>query len=252
MGKIKSYRGMVTGAVTTLGMVTVGMPNAFATPTLTVTVGSNTGTIALGTPTASGSYTTYNVGSGAYRNFSWRTVEVEVGNTTFSGSYLLSLTIQGLTQSTAGSQTATFNLVDSDFTLPLNQGIGTIQNDVSANVSAGKSSESILSSGALNPSSVNGTINTLPTITFSNNLNLQSYSQYGSSVTTNAALNMGNFTLETTAAVTLVNNSAVLSVNPAIIASPVSVPTPEPATLALFAVGGLALLAGSRRRHNRA
>ena len=235
--------------IAAMGMAVAGVPAAFATPTLTVTVGSNTGTIALGTPTASGSYTTYNVGSGAYGDFSWRTVEVEVGNTTFSSSYLLSLTIQGLTQSTAGSQTATFNLVDSDFTLPLNQGIGTIQNDVSANVSAGKSSESILSSGALNPSSVNGTINTLPTITFSNNPNLQSYSQYGSPVTTNAALNMGNFTLETTAAVTLVNNSAVLSVNPAIIASPVSVPTPEPAPLALVGLGGMALLL--IRRHKR-
>ncbi len=235
--------------IAAMGMAVAGVPAAFATPTLTVTVGSNTGTIALGTPTASGSYTTYNVGSGAYGDFSWRMVEVEVGNTTFSSSYLLSLTIQGLTQSTAGSQTATFNLVDSDFTLPLNQGIGTIQNDVSANVSAGKSSESILSSGALNPSSVNGTINTLPTITFSNNPNLQSYSQYGSPVTTNAALNMGNFTLETTAAVTLVNNSAVLSVNPAIIASPVSVPTPEPAPLALVGLGGMALLL--IRRHKR-
>jgi hypothetical protein len=31
-----------------------------------------------------------------------------------------------------------------------------------------------------------------------------------------------------------------------------SVPTPEPATLAIFAVGGLALLAGARRRKNKA
>ncbi|MGC8625641.1 MAG: PEP-CTERM sorting domain-containing protein, partial [Phycisphaerae bacterium] len=58
-----------------------------------------------------------------------------------------------------------------------------------------------------------------------------------------------------------VTNTLTLALNPATTLTAGSlttnldstpITTPEPATLALFAVGGLALLVGTRRRHNRA
>ena len=71
-------------------------------------------------------------------------------------------------------------------------------------------------------------------------------------VATTAANNMGTIELLTSDSVALAPSTMVNSINSVIIASTTAVTTPEPATLALFALGGLALLVGARRRGNKA
>jgi hypothetical protein len=225
--------------ITALGMAAIGIPHAFATIEVTL----NNHVIGLSSPNSF-------VSSSSYGGFAWSGLNV-TESVTSSGAYQLSFTVTGLTSTNSGVTTANFQATDNSIMLPSNMGINAIQGDVTANVTNGTTSESVMSGGQLNPLSSGGTA-TVPTITFASNPNLQAYSETGPMVSTTAANNMGTIELLTSDSVSMSPTTLVNSVNSVISASTVAVTTPEPATLALFAVGGLALLAGARRRKNKA
>jgi hypothetical protein len=225
--------------IAALGMAAVGVPHAFATIEVTL----NGHVIGLSSPNSF-------VSSSSYGGFSWSGLNV-TESVTSSGAYQLSFTVTGLSSSNSGVATANFQATDDAITLPAHMGINTIQGDVTANVTNGTTSESVMSGGQLNPLSSGGST-TLPTITFVNNPNLQAYSETGPMVSTIAANNMGTIELLTSDSVAISSTTGINSVNSVISASTTAVTTPEPATLALFAVGGLALLVGARRRKNKA
>ncbi len=153
----------------------------------------------------------------------------------------------------AGFSWSGLNVTESvtSITLPTNMGINAIQGDVTVNVTNGTSSESVMSGGQLNPLSSGGTA-TVPTVNFVSDPNLKAYSATGPVVSTIAANNMGTIELLTSDSVALSSSTTINSVNSVIIATTTSVPVPAPATLGLFAVGGLALLVGARRRKTNA
>lgn len=225
--------------ITALGMAAIGIPHAFATIEVTL----NNHVIGLSSPNSF-------VSSSSYGGFAWSGLNV-TESVTSSGAYQLSFTVTGLTSTNSGVTTANFQATDNSIMLPSNMGINAIQGDVTANVTNGTTSESVMSGGQLNPLSSGGTA-TVPTITFASNPNLQAYSETGPMVSTTAANNMGTIELLTSDSVSMSPTTLVNSVNSVISASTVAVTTPEPATLALFAFGGLALLAGARRRKNKA
>jgi hypothetical protein len=225
--------------IAALGMAAVGVPHAFATIEVTL----NGHVIGLSSPNSF-------MSSSSYAGFSWTGLNVTVSPLS-AGGYQLSFAVAGLTSSNTGSSVANFVAYDNAITLPTQMGINQIQGDVTANVTNGNSAESVVSSGQLNPSSANGG-STLPlTLNFANNNLSAGYSATGTSVSTNAADNMNTIELLTSDSVTLSPNTSVNTVNSVINATTTAVTTPEPATLALFAVGGLALLAGARRRKNQ-
>ncbi len=223
-----------------LGMAAVGVPHAFATIEVTL----NGHVIGLSSPNSF-------VSSSSYAGFSWTGLNVTT-STTSSGTYQLSFAVAGLTSTNSGNTTANFVAYDNAITLPTNVGINQIQGDVTANVTDGTSSESVMSSGQLNPNSSSGGSTTLPAVQFISIPGLEAYSETGPMVNTNPADNKGTIELQTSDSVTLSPTTSINSVNSVISASTTAVTTPEPATLALFAVGGLALLAGARRRKNQA
>ena len=225
--------------ITALGMAAVGVPHAFATIEVTL----NGHVIGLSSPNSFES-------SSSYAGFSWTGLNVTTG-TNGSGTYL-SFAVAGLTSSNASTSTANFVAFDDAITLPAHAGVSQIQGDMTASAFDGTSVGSINSSGQLNPSSANGGSTTLPAVQLVSASGLQSYSETGPFVSTNAADNMGTIKLQTSDSVTFASSTSFNTVNSVIYATTASVPTPEPATLGLFAVGGLALLVGARRRKNKA
>ncbi len=225
--------------IAALGMAAVGVPHAFAT----IEVSLNGHVIGLASPNSF-------VSSSSYAGFSWSGLNV-TESVTSSGAQQLSFTVTGLTSSNPGVATANFQATDDSITLPTNMGINAIQGDVTVNVTNGTSSESVMSGGQLNPLSSGGTA-TVPTVNFVSDPNLKAYSATGPVVSTIAANNMGTIELLTSDSVALSSSTTINSVNSVIIATTTSVPVPAPATLGLFAVGGLALLVGARRRKTNA
>ncbi len=228
--------------IAAMSLTTLGAASAFATPTLTVTVGSysaNPSFISLG----SGNYYT---GPSQVGGVSWGDITAAASDPTSSGAYQLSLTIHNLSNGNSGSSTVNFVASDNGFTLPANQGIGQIQANLTTNVTSGTTAESIASGGSVNSDST-----TLSTISFVSATGLAEYGQTGSTVSINAASNIGTVTLGTSDSLTLSHGTLINSVNSVVLATPTTVTTPEPATLALFAVGGLALLAAGRRHKSR-
>ena len=225
--------------IAALGMAAVGVPHAFATIEVTL----NGHVIGLASPNSFAS-------SSSYGGFSWSGLNA-TESVTSSGAYQFSFTITGLTSSNSGTTTANIQAWDDNITLPTHMGINQIEGDVTANITNGTSSESVTSGGQLNPATSGGST-MLPTINFVNNSGLEGYSGTGPVVATSAANNMGTIELLTSDSVTLAPSTMVNSINSVIIASTTAVTTPEPATLALFALGGLALLVSTRRRSNKA
>lgn len=225
--------------IAALGMAAVGVPHAFATIEVTL----NGHIIGISTPNSFAS-------SSSYGGFSWTGTAVNE-SVTSSGAYQLSFTINGLATTNSGVATANFQAWDNSITLPTGVGINQIQGDVTANVTNGTSSESVSSGGQLNPATSGGST-MLPTINFVSSPGLEAYSGTGPMMATSASNNMGTIELLTSDSVALSRSTMVNSVNSVIIASTTVVTTPEPATLALFALGGLALLVGARRRGNKA
>lgn len=233
--------------IAALGLTAVGVPQAFATPTLTVSVGGPATTLTLNVG-GSGSYYAM---PGSLSGFSWGMILAQVNNPSNNGSYQLSLTINNLTQSPGTTATATFVASDGSFTAPVGQGISFIQSDLTINVTDGIASESVLSDGQLNPGSLNGGNANLPPTVFTSTSGLETYKATGSNIATSVADNTGAFTLQTSDAIVFAPGSSgttIGNINSEITASPGAVTTPEPATLALLAVGGLGLLAGRQRR----
>ena len=228
--------------IAAMGMAAAGASNAFATPMLTVTVGSNSTNpsfVSLG----SGNYY---AGPSQVGGVSWGDIMVAASDPTSSGAYQLNLTINNLSSSNPGSSTVNFVASDNGFTLPAHQGIGQIQANLTTNVTSGTTAESIASGGSVNSDST-----VLSPISFASATGLDEYGKTGSTVFINAASNMGTVTLGTSDTLTLSQGTLVNTANSVILATPTTVTTPEPATLALFAVGGLALLAVGRRNKSR-
>ena len=235
--------------IVAMGMAVAGVPAAFATPTLTVTVvgtpGSDTPAFTnLSVYLGPGSY---GVGPGTWGGFSWNSILTHVSATQFT------VDLSSVTNGNSGNSngTITFAISDSGISgtniLSAQASGGTTATDASStqtvdlNSSVYSSSMAILASQDSGAIGLNSVVPILPSSSVVYNSHGVNLSSSSSTLTVT-----NTFTLAMNPTTTLTAGSLTNNLNSS------SVPTPEPATLALFAVGGLALLAGSRRRHNRA
>ncbi len=231
-----------------LGLAAVGVPQAFATPTLTVSVNGGPATpVGVADLSAYLGAGTYGALPGSLDGFSWGGILLE----TPTGANQFTLNLTSVSNGNLSTGTITF-VASNSISDPTAQsmqpsGGATASNatsfqTVDFNSSVYSSTPTLLAS---RDSGVLG-LNSPTNPTFPN-----------SSVPFNSpGANLGTFSGNLT-----LDNTITLSLNPAasltggLLTDSLSnsaIPTPEPATLALFAVGGLALLAGARRRKNQA
>lgn len=235
--------------IAALGMAAVGAPQAFATPTLTVTTtGGGSYSASLSNLSAFLGSGTYGIGSHSLGGFTWGGVIAHVGTNQFT------VDVSSVSNGNSGSSNSmiSFAITQTGFSgtgiVSMQASGGTTATNASNlqtvdfNASASSPSPAVLlgsqDSGTLG---LNSPVPAIPSssVAFSP---LHGVNLTGSSST----LTLTNtLTLEINPASSL--NAGSLTTN----LSSASVPTPEPATLALFAAGGLALLAGTRRRKNK-
>ena len=245
MGDVTMKTATLFG-IAAMGMAALGATNAFATPVLQVTVGSNTVT-----PTA------LSLGSGAYYfaassaplgGFSWSGVLVQTNAAT--NQFTLGLT--GVTNGNTGNSNATISFIaEESITDPNAQSMQAAGTAVatgatsaqtvdfnSAIASSIPSSLGFQDSGSLGLNSVGSPTSPSSSVAYS-------------SPGTNLGAFSGQLTVINTIALTINPSTAI---NPTTLVTNISdstIPVPEPAALALFAVGGLTLLAAGRRNKAR-
>ena len=232
--------------IAAIGLVTASAGHSFATPVLQVTVGSNTATPAV---TVLGSGTYYFAASTTpVGGFSWDSGWMQVNAPTNQ----FALTLNTVTNGNSGGSNKTINFIAEENISDPNalsmQAAGTAigtnatsNQTVDFNSSVTSNIPSVLAfqdSGvmALNPVSSP----TSPSHSVSYNSTGANLAAFSGELT---IINQITLSLNPTASLT--SGSLVTNISNS------AVTTPEPATLALFAVGGLALLAVGRRDKSR-
>ncbi len=233
--------------IAAMGLVTASAGNSFATPVLQVTVGSHT---AVPTLVASASGTYYFAPSTtALGGFSWGGAIVQVnpvtnqftldlttvtnGNTGASNGTIIFLAEENISDPSAlsiqASGTAIGTSATSNQTVDFNSSVTSNIPTVLAFQDPGAMEFNSMTSPSNTSSSVNYNSTGANLAAFSGELTV--INQVTLALNPTSSLTSGSL-------VTNISNTAVT--------------TPEPATLALFAVGGLALLAVGRRNKSRA
>ena len=232
--------------IAAMGMAAAGATNAFATPVLQVTVGSQTATPSV---TTLGSDTYFFAASTTpLGGFSWGGVLAQVNAAT--NQFTVDLTT--VTNGNTGNSNGTISFIAeeniSDPNAQSMQAAGaTIATGATSNqtvdfnssvVSSIPSTLAFQDSGAMGLNSTTSPVPTSSSVSYtSTGANLAAFSGELTVINTiTLSINPGS-SLNSGGLVTNISNTAV--------------PTPEPATLALFAVGGLALLAAGRRHKSR-
>jgi len=233
--------------IAAMGMAAAGATNAFATPVLQVTVGSHTATP---TVTALGSGTYYFAASTTpVGGFSWGGVLAQVNATT--NQFTVDLTT--VTNGNTGNSNGTISFIaEENISDPNAQSMqaagGTIATGATSNqtvdfnssvVSSIPSTLAFQDSGAMGLNSMSSPTSPSSSIAYN-------------SVGANLAAFSGELTVINTVTLSINPSASLTSGSLTTNISNTAVPTPEPATLALFAVGGLALLAAGRRNKSRA
>ena len=232
--------------IAAMGMAAVGATNAFATPVIQVTVGNHTATP---TVTALGSGTYYFAASTTpVGGFSWGGGLALVNATT--NQFTVDLTT--VTNGNSGNSNASISFVGEESISDLNamsmQAAGaTIATGATSNqtvdfnssvVSQIPSTLAYQDSGALGLNSMTSPVSPSSSISYN-------------SVGANLAAFSGQLTIINTITLSINPGSSLNSGSLVTNISDTAVTTPEPATLALFAVGGLALLTVGRRNKSR-
>ena len=233
--------------IAAMGLVTASAGNSYATPVLQVTVGNNTANPTV-TPLGSGTYAYAYSGPTPLGGFSWDPGMMVVNAATNQ----FTLFLNNVTNGNTGGSNKTINFLAEENISDANalsmQAAGTTiatyatsNQTVDFNSSVTSNIPSVLAfqdSGAMGLNSATSPTNPSSSVASSSpGANLAAFSgeltiinQITLSLNPTASLTTGSL-------VTNISNSAVT--------------TPEPATLALFAVGGLALLAVGRRNKSR-
>ena len=230
-----------------MGLAAVGATNAYATPVLQVTVGSHTANPTV-TPLGSGSHF-FAASTAPVGGFSWGGVLAQVNAATNQ----FTVDLSSVTNGNSGNSNGTISFIAeeniSDPNAQSMQAAGatiatgaTPNQTVDFNSSVVSSIPSTLASrdsGAMGLNSISS-----PTSPSSST----AYSSTGA----NLASFSGNLTVMNTITLSINPGASLTSGGLTTNISNTAVPTPEPATLALFAMGGLALLAAGRRNKSRA
>ena len=232
--------------IAAMGMTAVGATNAFATPVIQVTVGNHTATP---TVTALGSGTYYFAASTTpVGGFSWGGGLALVNATT--NQFTVDLTT--VTNGNSGNSNASISFIGEESISDPNamsmQAAGaTIATGATSNqtvdfnssvVSQIPSTLAFQDSGAMGLNSMTSPVSPSSSISYN-------------SVGANLAAFSGQLTIINTITLSINPSSSLNSGSLVTNISNTAVPTPEPATLALFAFGGLALLAAGRRNRSR-
>lgn len=233
--------------IAAMGLVTASAGNSFATPVLQVTVGSHTATPTL-VASASGTYF-YAASATPLAGFSWDSGFMQVNAATNQ----FTLTLNTVTNGNTGSSNGTIMFLAeeniSDPSALSMQASGTAigtsvtsNQTVDFNSSVTSNIPTVLASrdpGAMEFNSMTSPSNTSSSVNYS-------------STGANLAAFSGELTVINQITLALNPTSSLSSGSLVTNISNTAVTTPEPATLALFAVGGLALLAVGRRNKSRA
>jgi hypothetical protein len=228
--------------IAAMGILAAGVSSATATPVLQVTVGSNAPVNETATSLGSG---TYYFSASTSGTFTWGGVLAFVNAAT--NQFTLALSPVATTSTGTISFVAQEVITDPN-ALSIQASGATTATDATSNQTVDFNSAVISNipsslgsedSGMLGLNSAMSPTSPSSSIAYnSNGVNLAAFS--------------GPLTVQNTITLSL-NSAASLNVGSLTTnISNTSVPTPEPATLALFAVGGLALLAAGRRNKKRA
>ncbi len=231
--------------IAAMGLTTFGVAGAFATPTLTITTPSGPTTEAFTNVSAylgAGSYVAL---PGNFGGFSWGGIVEQIGSTQITTN------LTSVSTSNAGNNTITFAVADSGIS-----GTGVVSMQSSGGVTA--TGASSIQTADLNGSVYSSSM-TLLGSEDSGSLSMNSASN-PTLPSSSVAFNSHGVNLTGSSSTLTVTNSLAITLDPASSLtgglvttnlSDTAVTTPEPATLALFAVGGLALLTVGRRNKSR-
>ncbi len=231
--------------IAAMGLTTFGVAGAFATPTLRITTPSGTTTEAFANVSAYFGAGAYAALPGSFGGFSWGGIVEQIGSSQVTTS------LTSVTTTNSGNNTITFAVSDSGIS-----GTGIVSMQSSGGVTA-------TGATSLQTADLNGSVySTSSTLIGSDDSGSLSMNSATNPVTPSSSVpfNSPGMNLTSSSITLTVTNSLALTLAPGSSLTggllttnldTTAVTTPEPATLGLFAVGGLALLAVGRRNRSR-
>lgn len=231
--------------IAAMGLTTLGVAGAFATPTLTVTTPSGSTTETFTNVSAFLGAGAYAALPGTFGGFSWGGILEQIGSTQITTN------LTSVSTTNSGNNTITFAVSDSGISgagmLSMQSSGGVTATNATYLQTADLNGSVYSSSSALLGSEDSGS---LP-MNFANNPMTPSSSVPFNSHGMNLTGSSSTLTVTNSLALTLDPTSSLTGGLLTTNLNATAVSTPEPATLGLFAVGGLALLAVGRRNKSR-
>ena len=235
--------------IAAMGLTTFGVAGAFATPTLRITTPSGTTTEAFANVSAYFGAGAYAALPGSFGGFSWGGIVEQIG------SSQVTTNLTSVTTTNPGNNKITFAVSDSGIS-----GIGIVSMQSSGGVTA--TGATSLQTADLNGSVYSTSSTLISTLIGSDDSGSLSMNSATNPVTPSSSVpfNSPGMNLTSSSITLTVTNSLALTLAPGSSLTggllttnldTTAVTTPEPATLGLFAVGGLALLAVGRRNRSR-